>query len=157
MLKATLASLAPSIIIFYLNHPKPNILMKYYLLALKNYAAFKGRSNRSEYWYFTLFQFIFVIVAILLDVALGLNFTPVPYGFIYLSYVLATFIPGLSVSVRRLHDLNKSGWWLLIALIPFIGGIWMLVLMASEGTRGDNKYGADPNGTATFDFESQAA
>jgi uncharacterized membrane protein YhaH (DUF805 family) len=131
--------------------------MKYYLLGLKNYAVFKGRSNRSEYWYFTLFHIIFAIVAILLDFSLGLNFSPLPYGAIYALYILGTLLPGLAITVRRLHDLNKSGWWFLIALIPFVGSIWLLVLMASEGTRGDNKYGADPNGTTTFDFETQAA
>jgi uncharacterized membrane protein YhaH (DUF805 family) len=131
--------------------------MKYYLLALKNYAVFKGRSNRSEYWYFVLFNLIFVILALVLDTVVGLTISDSPYGFVYLTYALATFIPGLAVTVRRLHDTGKSGWGMFIALIPVIGSIWLLVILASEGTQGDNKYGADPNGTATFDFETQAA
>ena len=131
--------------------------MKYYLLAFKNYAVFSGRSNRSEYWYFALFQFIFAVAAIILDVALGLSFGNTPYGFLYMGYVLATLIPGLAVTVRRLHDIDKSGWWLFIVLIPVIGSIWLLVLLASEGTRGDNRFGADPNGSTTFDFETQTA
>lgn len=129
--------------------------MKYFRLGLKRYADFKGRSNRPEYWYFVLFNIIFAIVAIVIDMSLGFGLAGTPYGILYFVYVLATFLPGLAVTVRRLHDLDKSGWWFLIALIPLIGGIWLLVLMASEGTRGPNKYGPDPNGAVTFDFENK--
>ena len=62
----------------------------------------------------------------------------------YLIYALFMFIPGLAVAVRRLHDVGKSGWWYFIALVPLIGGIWLIVLFATEGTRGNNEYGADP-------------
>ena len=128
--------------------------MKYYLLALKNYAVFSGRSNRSEYWFYLLFNILFAVIAVVLDSVLNLSFEGMPYGFIYLIYVLVTFLPGLAVAVRRLHDVNKSGWFMLIALIPLIGSIWLLVLFASEGTSGDNDYGPDPNGEGlTFDFE----
>ncbi len=131
--------------------------MKYYLLAFKKYAQFSGRSNRSEYWYFVLFHIIFAIVALILDTMIGSSFAGSPYGFVYLLYILAAFLPGLAVSVRRLHDTNKSGWWILIALIPLIGSIWLIVYMATEGTKGENKYGPDPNGNLTFDFEKQQA
>ena len=131
--------------------------MKYYLLALKNYGTFSGRSNRSEYWYYTLFSVIFVILAIVLDNVLGFAFEGSPYGPIYFIYALATLVPSLEVTVRRLHDTNKSGWNLLISLIPIVGSIWMLVIMISKGTDGENKYGPDPNGEVTFDFESQPA
>jgi uncharacterized membrane protein YhaH (DUF805 family) len=130
--------------------------MKYYLLALKKYAMFSGRSNRSEYWYFLLFNVIFVIAAMILDNMLGLNFPNLPYGFIYTAYALALLVPGLSAAVRRLHDINKSGWNVLLALIPLVGGIWVLVLLATKGTPGENRYGPDPdfNGPA-FDFERE--
>jgi uncharacterized membrane protein YhaH (DUF805 family) len=131
--------------------------MKYFMLALQQYANFNGRANRPQYWYFVLFQFIFLIVAAILDNVSGLNFAPASYGFIYLLVVVALILPGLAVSVRRLHDLNKSGWYILLSLIPLIGGIWLLVLMVSKGTDGPNQYGPDPNGDVTFDFESTPA
>jgi len=131
--------------------------MKYFLLAFKKYADFSGRANRPEYWYFALFHIIFLIAAMMLDMGLGLTFTGGFYGFIYVFYALASFLPGLAVTVRRLHDIDKSGWWILISLIPFVGSIWLLVLMVQDGTNGQNKYGIDPRNPATFDFETQKA
>jgi uncharacterized membrane protein YhaH (DUF805 family) len=118
--------------------------MEWFLMALKKYAEFNGRSRRKEYWMFVLFQMIFAIVAMLLDNVLGLASESIGYGPIYGVFALAMFLPGLAVSVRRLHDVNKSGWMMLIALIPLIGAIWLLVLFVTEGTRGPNKYGFDP-------------
>lgn len=121
--------------------------MKWYLKVLKQYADFNGRARRTEYWMYLLFNIIFAIIAAVLDNVLGLKFTPeMPYGYIYLLYALATFLPGLAVSVRRLHDVDKSGWFIFISLIPIIGGIWLLILNATEGTRGRNQYGEDPKG-----------
>jgi uncharacterized membrane protein YhaH (DUF805 family) len=132
--------------------------MKYYLLALRRYADFHGRSNRSEYWYFFLFHVIFIIVAILLDNLLAFNFQNLPYGFIYTAYVLTVLLPGLALSVRRLHDINKSGWYILISLIPLIGSIWLIVLFATKGTEGENSYGPDPNiNGPAFDFEKHTS
>lgn len=132
--------------------------MKYFLLALKNYAQFSGRATRSEYWYFLLFQIIFAIAAVVLDSVLGLSFAGLPYGFIYLSYILALFLPALAVGVRRLHDVNKSGWFILITFIPLIGGIWLLIVLTRKGTSGENRYGPDPtNSGPTFDFETPEA
>lgn len=116
----------------------------YKKVVLENYANFSGRARRSEYWYYTLFNFLFLIGAMIIDNVLGMNFNPVPYGPVYLLYALAVFIPGLAVVVRRLHDVNKSGWFILIALIPLIGFIWLLVLFCTEGDHGPNQYGADP-------------
>ncbi|WP_265130803.1 DUF805 domain-containing protein [Chryseobacterium oranimense] len=119
--------------------------MKWYLKVLKQYADFTGRARRTEYWMFVLFNMIFAIAAAVLDNLLGLKFTPeIPYGFIYLIYGLATFIPGLAVMVRRLHDVDKSGWWFLISFIPIIGTIWIIVLLATDGTPGTNQYGVNP-------------
>jgi len=119
--------------------------MKWYLKVLKQYADFKGRARRTEYWMFVLFNFIFAVVAAILDNILGLTFHEnIPYGFIYILYALAVFIPGLAVIVRRLHDVGKSGWFYFIALIPLIGAIWLLVLLCTEGDAGDNKYGTNP-------------
>jgi uncharacterized membrane protein YhaH (DUF805 family) len=118
--------------------------MKYYLEVLKKYATFSGRARRSEYWYFVLFNFIFMIVAIGLDNLLGTTVSVLPYGYFYFALALAVLIPGLAVFVRRMHDIGKSGWWYFIAFIPLVGAIWLLVLCCTEGVSGDNEYGADP-------------
>ena len=118
--------------------------MKWYLKVLKQYADFSGRARRTEYWMFTLFNFIFIILAAILDNILGLTFGELPYGAFYLFYALAVFIPGLAVAVRRLHDIEKSGWMLLIALIPIVGAIWLLVLTVTDSNPGENQYGQNP-------------
>ena len=119
--------------------------MKWYLKVLRQYADFSGRARRMEYWMFVLFNMIFAIVAAVLDNVLGLTFMDqLPYGYLYFAYGLLVFIPGLAVGVRRLHDIGKSGWMFLIALIPLIGAIWLLVLFCQEGDRGDNKWGPNP-------------
>jgi uncharacterized membrane protein YhaH (DUF805 family) len=118
--------------------------MNWYLKVLKQYADFNGRARRKEYWMFFLFNVIFAVAANFLDGFLGINFMAGLYGPIYLVYVLVMLVPGLAVAVRRLHDIGKSGWMILVVLIPLVGGIWLLVLLASEGNQGDNAYGADP-------------
>lgn len=126
--------------------------MKYYLKALQNYTVFSGRSTRSEYWFFVLFNFIFAIAAMIIDNILGTTFKMdtingamrIPYGYIYLLYALAVFLPGLALTVRRLHDVGKSGWFILIGLIPIVGAIWLLVLMVTDSDPRDNKYGPNP-------------
>ncbi len=118
--------------------------MNWYLEVLKNYAVFSGRARRKEYWMFVLFNVIFSIVAAILDNVLGLAIKDVGYGPIYILYALAVFIPGIAVSVRRLHDTGKSGWFILLGLIPCVGGIILLVFMVTAGDVGDNEYGSDP-------------
>ena len=92
----------------------------YKKVVFENYANFNGRARRSEYWYFVLMNFIVLIVAAILDSTLGLNFSPLPYGYLYLVVALATFIPGLAVAVRRLHDVGKSGWFFLVPIYNLI-------------------------------------
>ncbi|SMO84844.1 Uncharacterized membrane protein YhaH, DUF805 family [Saccharicrinis carchari] len=118
--------------------------MNWYLTVLKNYADFSGRARRKEYWMFVLFNIIFAIVAIVVDNILGITFGVIPYGPVYLLYGLAVIIPSVAVGVRRLHDIGKSGWMILISLIPIIGGIWLLVLMVTDSVPGDNQYGPNP-------------
>ena len=123
--------------------------MEWYLKVMReNYANFNGRARRKEYWMFALFQFILMIVLMILDSVLGLGFDiggiPLGYGWLYTLGALAHFIPGLAVVVRRLHDVGKSGWFYLIGLIPLIGVIWLLVLMCTDGDKGDKAYGPDP-------------
>ena len=118
--------------------------MNWYLKALKQYADFNGRARRKEYWMFVLFQIIFAIVCMMIDGGMGTNFAPLPYGYVYAAFALLTLLPGIAVTVRRLHDVGKSGWYYFIVLIPLIGAIWLIVLMAKEGDGGENQYGPDP-------------
>lgn len=120
--------------------------MNWFLLALKNYAGFSGRARRKEYWMFALFSYIVLIAAMILDNILGFTFSSLsmPYGALYCITGLILFLPSLAVGVRRMHDINKSGWMLLVSLIPLAGGIWLLILLIKEGTQGENQYGSDP-------------
>ncbi len=116
--------------------------MKYYFLAFKKYVDFNGRSRRSEYWYFVLFHIIAIILILLLSDAIN-------FPFLYPIYYLATIIPYLALIVRRMHDVDKSGWY---CLIP----IYNLVLCCTEGTPGRNEYGQNPKEDPyTFDFEME--
>jgi uncharacterized membrane protein YhaH (DUF805 family) len=108
--------------------------MNYYLKVLQNYANFNGRARRSEYWYFFLFNIIF---AFCIGLIIGLLGLPDYVGNLY---SVAVFIPSLAVGVRRMHDVGKSGWFLLIPIYNF-------VLACTEGTQGDNEYGSDPKNT----------
>lgn len=116
----------------------------YKKVVFENYANFNGRARRSEYWWFILANMILAIVAMVIDNVAGITFGQIPYGPVYVLYALALFLPGLAVSVRRLHDVGKSGWFYFIALIPIVGAIWLLVLFCSEGEPGENQYGANP-------------
>lgn len=118
--------------------------MNWYIKVLKQYADFEGRARRTEYWMFFLFNIIFMIVAMLLDNTLGIAMGEFGYGPIYGLYTLAVLIPSIAVGVRRLHDIGKSGWMLLVSFIPFIGFIWLLVLMVTDGNPGTNQYGPNP-------------
>ncbi len=129
--------------------------MNWYLKVLGQYADFSGRARREEYWMFTLFNIIFIIVAMILDNILGLTVEEEPYGVFYFLYAFAVLIPGLAVTVRRLHDVGKSGWMILVALIPIVGAIWLLVLMVLDSDPGDNEYGQNPKGVTSEQNEEQ--
>ncbi|WP_282694978.1 DUF805 domain-containing protein [Streptomyces sp. CC208A] len=111
--------------------------MSWYLAVLKNYAGFSGRARRKEYWMFFLFNAIVALLLGGLSVAVE---TTIPY----MIYVLAIIVPSLAVSVRRLHDTGRSGWWLLFAFVPVVGGITLFVFTVLEGQNTENEYGPDP-------------
>jgi uncharacterized membrane protein YhaH (DUF805 family) len=118
--------------------------MNWYLEVLKKYAVFSGRARRKEYWFFFLFNIIISIVLAVIDGVTG-SFSPeAGMGLLGGIYTLAVLIPGIAVSVRRLHDTERSGWWLLIALVPLIGAIVLLVFMVQDSKPGQNQYGANP-------------
>jgi uncharacterized membrane protein YhaH (DUF805 family) len=112
--------------------------MNWYLEVLKKYAVFNGRAQRKEYWMFVLFNIIISLALTLIEILIG---APAIISGIY---SLAVLIPGLAVAIRRLHDTNRSGWWLLIGLIPILGIIVLLVFMAQEGQLDENQYGPNP-------------
>jgi uncharacterized membrane protein YhaH (DUF805 family) len=118
--------------------------MQWYLQVLRQYAVFTGRARRTEYWMFTLFSVIIAIVLAVLDSLLGLSFMPGGTGLLGLLYSLAVLLPSLGVSIRRLHDTGRTGWWLLIGLVPLVGAIVLIVFLATAGTVGSNSYGPDP-------------
>ena len=128
--------------------------MEWYIKVMRdNYINFKGRARRKEYWMFILVYVIILMGCTAIDNMLGTVFMmdagalgeiSMGYGWAYTICGLAHFLPGLSLVVRRLHDVGKSGWFYLIILIPLIGIIWLLILYCTEGQKQDNKWGPDP-------------
>ena len=114
---------------------------------MRQYADFSGRARRMEYWMFTLFNGIFAVLAVGVDYMVGSNFIAGMYGITYLTYWLATIVPGLAVLVRRMHDVGKSGWMILVAIIPLIGPIWLLVLLFTDSQKETNAWGPNPKVT----------
>jgi uncharacterized membrane protein YhaH (DUF805 family) len=149
--------------------------MEWMLMPLKRYAEFSGRSRRKEYWMYFLFLIIVGFVLGLIEGVMGLQQTVAGlYGPLSLLFALATFIPSLAVGVRRLHDTERSGWWVLLPILPYalsiamffsgnlpMAGIFgfvalglaivLLVFMVLDGTKGPNKYGPDPKGGVDAD------
>jgi uncharacterized membrane protein YhaH (DUF805 family) len=117
--------------------------MNYYTKVISKYAEFSGRARRAEYWMFGLINII-----IMLSLAfIGVLLDPSGSGgglVIYFLYFLFMFIPSIAVTIRRLHDTGNSGWMVLVAFIPFIGPLWIFILMCIEGEAQENKYGPDP-------------
>lgn len=111
---------------------------------MKKYVDFSGRARRTEYWMFILFNMIFGVVALVLDSLLGSASKGSVYGLFYSLFSLAILLPTWAVTVRRLHDIGKSGWWIFISLIPLIGGIWLFILTLTDSQPGDNEYGPNP-------------
>ncbi|HXZ54118.1 MAG TPA: DUF805 domain-containing protein [Burkholderiales bacterium] len=118
--------------------------MNWFVVALKNYAVFSGRSRRSEYWYFVLFYLIIYVVLAFVDGIAGTFNSRSGAGLFTTIFALGLLIPSLSVSVRRLHDTDRSGWWLLIGLIPLIGVIVLIVFFAQDSGAGTNRFGPNP-------------
>lgn len=118
--------------------------MNWYLEALKKYAEFNGRARRKEYWFFMLFNILISAFLATIDFFAGSFNAEAGVGLLSGIYSLAVLIPGISVTVRRLHDSDRSGWWLLLPLIPVIGGIVLFIFMVQDSTSGDNQYGPNP-------------
>jgi uncharacterized membrane protein YhaH (DUF805 family) len=114
--------------------------MEWYVKVLRNYAEFEGRARRMEYWMFILVNLVILFMLGVLEFLFGLS------GTLASLYSLAILIPGIAVSVRRLHDTDRSGWWILIGFIPLLGILVLLVFYCTGGDPGDNDFGPDPIG-----------
>ena len=136
--------------------------MGWMILPYKRYADFTGRSRRLEYWMFTLFYWLVLIVLAFAFVAAsgpfadaageaGSGTASVVFVIVLMVFVLGSFIPGLAVQVRRFHDQDLSGWLVLLNLIPYLGAFIVLIMMCLDGTKGENSYGPDPKGWAPAD------
>ena len=107
-----------------------------------NYAKFSGRARPSEFWYWMLFTFIATLVTATLDNVLFASMTALsPFCD---TFTVLTIVPGIAVSIRRLHDTDRSGWWFLLSFVPFVGIFVLIVWWIKQGTAGDNRFGADP-------------
>ena len=123
--------------------------MHWYIDVLRKYWVFEGRARRKEYWIFALISALILIFLSLIDEMTGWKVWD--EGVLSLVYSIAVFVPTLAVLVRRLHDTDSSGWWVLIALIPLVGAIVLLVFLVLKGNEGDNRFGPDPKAeTATW-------
>jgi uncharacterized membrane protein YhaH (DUF805 family) len=132
-----LGSVKKAHLLSYLLRSYEAIKMQWFMKCLNQYADFSGRARRQEYWMFSLFYMIFVAAAVIVDVILSMPiFT--------LLFMLGVMIPSLSVMVRRLHDTDRSGWWCLVTLVPFVGGFILLFFLCVEGTQGVNRFGSNP-------------
>lgn len=115
------------------------------------YVTFSGRARRAEYWWWILFYFVAFILGTMVDLYFFGTTVTTDAGFssstsfapVTVALALVLFLPTLAVTVRRLHDTNRSGWWMLISLVPIVGPILMIVWCASAGTRGGNRFGPD--------------
>ena len=111
-------------------------------LFFKNYANFKGRSSRGAYWWWFLISVLLSVALTLIDTTI-FGTRPEEFGVLGGLFTLATVIPNIALGVRRLHDTDKSGWWLLLALVPIAGGIILIVMFCQPGARAENSYGPD--------------
>ena len=125
--------------------------MQWYLDVIKKYAEFSGRARRKEFWMFVLINAIIGIILSIIDNIIGTTYGgSANQGVLNSIYSLAVLIPSIAVGVRRMHDTGRSGWWVLINLIPCVGWIIYIVFAAQEGVAGDNQYGPDPKAAERF-------
>ncbi len=126
--------------------------MEMMIAPLKKYADFQGRARRAEYWMFVVFQIlVYIAVAIVGMIVSGGDTNSTAASALMGLVSLGLLIPSIAVTVRRLHDTNRTGWWIFISLIPVIGGLWLLVLTVLDGTPATNRFGPDPKGRGDSD------
>lgn len=112
--------------------------MDWYMMVLRRYFEFDGRSQRAEYWFFALFNLVIGFILGIVDGVIGTG------GLLGMVYMLAILVPSVAVSIRRLHDTGRSGWWLLVSFVPIVGVIALIIFFVQDSQNGPNAYGADP-------------
>ena len=125
-------------------------MFDWYYKVILNYTNFSGRARRQEYWYFTLINALISIAITFADALMGTYNPALGAGFFGIIYGLAVFIPTLAVTFRRLHDTGRSGWWLLILIVPLLGALIMLVFLLLDSNSGPNRYGENPKADELF-------
>ena len=118
--------------------------MNWYLKVFRQYSDFKGRARRKEYFMFGVINAVFSIGCMLLSFGLSNWLDSPAFIAIYVLYMLVSLLPSLAVSVRRMHDIGKSGWMLLVGFIPLVGSIWMIILLITDSDPQNNQYGPNP-------------
>lgn len=118
--------------------------MAWYMSMLRGYDDFTGRARRRDYWLFLLANLLLACVTAVLDFVVGSEIGLAGLGPFGTLLMVIVALPSLALGVRRLHDSGRSGWWMLVSLVPFIGVVALLVLMVLPGTSGPNEYGPDP-------------
>jgi uncharacterized membrane protein YhaH (DUF805 family) len=118
--------------------------MRWYVKVLKDYAEFNGRARRREYWSFYLVNLLIALVLAIVDLGTGFFYEPTGQGLFSTLYFLGVVMPATAVSVRRLHDTGRTGWWLLLFIIPLLGALAIVVFMLLNSDPGDNVYGPNP-------------
>lgn len=119
-----------------------------FVTAFRRYAEFSGRSRRREFWGFMLIYILGCIALAIADVVLGLFSANIGLGLLSGLFALVLLVPSLAVTIRRMHDIDRSGWWYLVGFVPLVGGIVLLVFSLQGGTPGPNRFGEDPKGAA---------
>jgi uncharacterized membrane protein YhaH (DUF805 family) len=125
--------------------------MEYFIGAYKKYADFSGRARRKEFWMYQLFYLIVSIALSFIDGLIG-TYSSAGIGLLSTIFGFVSIIPAIALATRRLHDINKSGWWQLIEFIPLIGVIVLFIFFVLKGTDGENRYGSDPLATQTSEL-----
>ena len=118
--------------------------MNWYLEVLRKYAVFEGRARRQEYWMFVLVNILIIVVLSVVDTVVDIFSLGDSVGALTGLYYLVVLVPSIAVTVRRLHDTDRSGWWVLLALLPLLGTIVLFVFCVLDGTPGPNRFGESP-------------
>jgi len=122
--------------------------MNYYIEVMKKYAVFTGRARRKEFWMFTLIYTLIFIVLSVVDGIIGTGAMLFETGLLSGIFSLVSLCPSIAVTIRRLHDIDRSGWWILIGLVPIAGVIVLIIFAAKDGQPGSNQYGSNPKEAA---------
>lgn len=118
--------------------------MNWFIHCVKNYASFSGRAGRSEYWHFVLMYVLIMVFLTIIDAIIGRLDTQTGVGLLSSIFGFTMLLPGLGVGIRRLHDIGRAGWWLLISVVPVVGSIVLLIFAVTKGDVAANQYGEPP-------------